>query len=209
MKRLFPILRFAVLCFSLLMLLFVLSPLAQAEEVVSPKAEMQKTIEQLVDLVEKYPGDENLSVRHEQMREVIGPKFDFDEMAKRSLGAKWKSISATERTEFVDLFSELLATTYLGRIENVERNMVTVKEEKLRMPRALVKTTVDYKGDLFPIDYKLLNGDKGWRVYDVIIENIGLVANYRSEFAGIIRKHKFSGLLDKLRQKNAGEESSS
>ncbi|MCB0331985.1 MAG: ABC transporter substrate-binding protein, partial [Bdellovibrionales bacterium] len=194
---------------SVVAFIFILTPVAQAADVTSPKKEMEKTIAQLVDLVEKYPGDDNLSVRHEQMREVIGPKFDFDEMAKRSLGAQWKKITPTERQEFVDLFSELLATTYLGRIENVERNMVTVDEEKLRMPRALVKTTVDYKGDLFPIDYKLINSDKGWRVYDVIIENIGLVANYRSEFAGIIRKNTFTGLLDKLRKKNAGEEEAS
>jgi phospholipid transport system substrate-binding protein len=169
----------------------------------SPKVEMEKTLEALVQIVEKLPGEENLTARHVEMRKVIGPKFNFEEMAKRSLGAKWKTISKGERTEFVDLFSELLAKTYLGRIENVERNMVVVKEEKLKFPRALVKTTVDYKGDLFPLDYKLLNTDGNWRVYDVIIENIGLVANYRSEFAGIIRKHKFSGLLEKLRTKNS------
>ena len=176
---------------------------AQDQDTISPKAVMEKTLEALVQIVETLPGDENLTKRHAKMREIIGPKFNFEEMAKRSLGTKWKSISSEERTEFVDLFSELLAKTYLGRIENVERNMVVVKEQKLKFPRALVRTTVDYKGDLFPLDYKLLNSEGSWRVYDVIIENIGLVANYRSEFAGIIRKHKFSGLLTKLHEKNS------
>jgi phospholipid transport system substrate-binding protein len=65
-----------------------------------------------------------------------------------------------------------------------------------------VKSTVEYKGDTFPIDYKLLYSEgSGWQVYDVIIENIGLVANYRSEFAGVIRKEKFKGLLERLRDK--------
>jgi phospholipid transport system substrate-binding protein len=65
----------------------------------------------------------------------------------------------------------------------------------------VVKTVVLSQGDTFPIDYKMMNRDNNWRVYDVVIENIGLVANYRNEFSGIIRKDKFSGLMEKLRAK--------
>ncbi len=170
----------------------------------SPKVEMQETIDELVKIVNKYSGDAQIDERRKNMRLVIEPKFDFDEMAKRSLGAKWKTITPAQQKEFVSLFSELLAKTYLARIENVEEGMVTIKEEKIKFPKALVKTTVDYKGDLFPIDYKLVNKTgETWRVYDVIIENIGLVANYRNEFAGIIRKEQFSGLLERLKEKNA------
>lgn len=180
-----------------------------AEESVSPQEQMTQTIEKLVEVVKANRGDEKTRERRQRMREIIAPQFDFDEMSKRSLGAKWKEITEAQRTEYVNLFSELLATTYLKRIENVEDGMVDVKSEKIQLPRALVKTTVNYKGDLFPIDYKLLKQEEAhWRVYDVIIENIGLVANYRNEFAGIIRKNGFDGFLDRLRKKTADEAAS-
>lgn len=189
-----------------LLLLFVVQPVF-AEElpdgVNSPKAEMQSTLDSLVEVVQSHPGEEQLEDRRSKMREVIEPRFDFEEMSKRSLGAEWKSLSEPQRNEFVDLFSELLARTYLGRIENVEPGMVEIQDQKIRYPRALVRTSVDYKGDTFPIDYKLVNRGGGWQVYDVIIENIGLISNYRNEFAGIIRKEKFAGLLERLRAKNS------
>ncbi|MCB0352399.1 MAG: ABC transporter substrate-binding protein [Bdellovibrionales bacterium] len=188
--------------------LFLLVPFAGAEDLASPQLQMTQTIDELVRIVEANRGDEKTQERRQKMRAVITPHFDFDEMSKRSLGAKWKEINSQQRTEFVNLFSELLATTYLKRIENVENGMVDVKSEKIQAPRALVKTTVNYKGDIFPIDYKLLKGDSTWKVYDVIIENIGLVANYRNEFAGIIRKDGFEGFLDRLRKKAEAEASS-
>ena len=79
--------------------------------------------------------------------------------------------------------------------------MVKVESEQVEGPKAVVKTVVLSQGDTFPIDYKMMYRDNGWRVYDVVIENIGLVANYRNEFSGIIRKDKFSGLMEKLRAK--------
>jgi phospholipid transport system substrate-binding protein len=190
------------------------APAAEAPAgLTAPRIEMQTTLDKLVDIVTTNSGDSNLDIRRSKMREAIEPKFDFEEMAKRSLGAPWRTITQAERKEFVDLFSELLARTYIGRLENVEKDMVTIQNEMVRYPRALVKTSVLFKGDKFPIDYKLLHSKEassddasGWRVYDVIIENIGLVSNYRNEFAGIIRKEKFSGLLARLREKNAAAE---
>lgn len=169
----------------------------------SPLKEMKATIDDLVKIVESHPGDQNLATRRSALEERIKPLFDFSEMAKRSLGAYWKEISEPEQQQFVSSFSKLLAKTYLAKIENVESNMVTVDSEKIRGPKAYVKTTVSYKGDTFPIDYRLLNRDDNWKVYDVLIENIGLVANYRSEFASIIRKDKFAGLMKMLNDKIA------
>lgn len=177
----------------------------------SPREEVQATVDELVTIVEAHPGEENLSQRREKLRAAIEPRFDFEEMAKRSLGMQWRKRTKEEREEFVRVFSDLLASTYLARIENIRSEMVVVDKEKVRYPKALVRTNVTYKGDEFPLDYKLLHRDKTWKVYDVIIENIGLVANYRNEFAGIIRKEQFSGLMERLREKteNAEKESSS
>jgi phospholipid transport system substrate-binding protein len=167
----------------------------------SPKAEMQKTIDDIITIAGEYSGDAAKITRREKLRALINPKFNFAEMAKRSLGANWNEISSEEQKEFTTVFSELLARTYLSKIETVKPGMVKVESEQVEVPRAVVKTTVTSKGDTFPIDYKLTFNNSTWQVYDVVIENIGLVANYRNEFSGVIRKEKFSGLMERLRKK--------
>ena len=177
----------------------VLPNVARAEG--SPKADMQQTIDQIIKIASALPGDEKKTERRQKLRELINPKFNFGEMSKRSLGANWNDLTPQEQSEFTHVFSELLARTYLSKIETVKPGMVTVESEQVEAPRAVVKTKVVSKGDTFPIDYKLLLQGNSWQVYDVVIENIGLVANYRNEFSGIIRKEKFSGLMERLRKK--------
>ena len=167
----------------------------------SPKAEIQTTIDKIIATVQANPGDGAKGARREKLREIINPKFDFDEMSRRSLGSNWTEITPAEQKDFTTVFSELLARTYLSKIETVKPGMVKVESEQVEGNKAVVKTVVLSQGDTFPIDYKMMYRDNGWRVYDVVIENIGLVANYRNEFSGIIRKDKFSGLMEKLRAK--------
>jgi len=179
---------------------------AVSAAVVAPVEIIKETVAKLVEVVSRYPGQSNLTERRAKLREIISPRFDFSEMAKRSVGPEWQNVSADERESFVTIFSDLLAKTYLARVENVQRDTVTVDSQQVnpQEKKALVKTTIRYKGDQFPIDYRLLQTGSGeWRVYDVIIENIGLVANYRNEFAGIIRKEKFAGLMKRLAEKSA------
>ena len=167
----------------------------------SPSAEMEKTVDSIIEIANAYSAKEQRDVRRAKLRDLINPKFNFAEMAKRSLGPNWKALTAEERSEFTEVFSELLARTYLSKIETVKPGMVKVKGEQVRIPRAIVKTIVISKGDKFPINYKMALKDNVWQVYDVVIENIGLVANYRNEFSGIIRKEEFSGLMERLRKK--------
>ncbi|MCO6429619.1 MAG: ABC transporter substrate-binding protein [Deltaproteobacteria bacterium] len=167
----------------------------------TPLQKVQATIDEIVEIVQQNSGDDSKDVRRQKLREVINPVFDFDEMAKRSLGPHWNKVTPEEQAEFVSVFSDLLAKTYLGKIETVKPGMVKVTKEKVDAPRAEVKTSVTNKGDTFPIDYKLQNTSGSWRVYDVEIENIGLVANYRNEFAGIIRKESFASLIERLKKK--------
>lgn len=192
-----------VLCSLLLAVcLSALSGQAQAKSDITPFEEVKATIDLLVQAVGEFPGTENLQARRAKLRKIIEPRFDFREMAKRSLGTNWNQITTQEQEEFVAVFSDLLATTYLKRIENIRAETVKIESEKLSMPTSMVKTMVTHKGDKFPIDYKLVKRDS-WKVYDVVIENIGLVANYRNEFAGIIRKEQFPGLMRRLRNKAA------
>lgn len=167
----------------------------------SPKVEIQKTIDSIISIAGAHPGDAQKIARRDELRKLINPRFNFAEMSKRSLGPNWNEITPAEQSEFTTVFSELLARTYLSKIETVQPGMVSVDSEQVELPRAVVKTIVTSKGDKFPIDYKLSYQNNNWQVYDVVIENIGLVANYRNEFSGIIRKDKFSGLMEKLKKK--------
>lgn len=166
-----------------------------------PLLRVRTTIEEIVNVVEGLPGDDKKLERREKLRKLINPVFDFQEMAKRSLGPHWKECTPEEQSEFIAVFSDLLAKTYLGKIETVKRGMVKVDSESVEAAKAIVKTTVTTKGESFPLDYKLQEINGTWKVYDVVIENIGLVANYRNEFAGIVRKDKLSGLIQKLKAK--------
>lgn len=193
----------------ILMVIFGATPgFAQGgDTVTSPSMQVKETLDKMVTIVAAYPGEGNTVERRRQLRELISPRFDFSAMAKSSLGPHWDKVTVEERTEFVNVFSNLLASTYLKRIENIRSDTVKIDGERMGTPptTGLVKTTVTYKGDKFPIDYKLYRVADSWKVYDVIIENIGLVLNYRNEFAGIIRKEQFSGLMKQLRKKAAAD----
>lgn len=167
----------------------------------APMDEVRATVDEVVKVAVSLSGDANKAKRREKLRAIIEPRFDFVEMAKRSLGASWLNMSTAQQDDFVKVFSGLLARTYLERIETVEEKMVTIDSENVGFPKALVKTSVKRKGDVFPLDYRLHYAENTWKVYDVIIENIGLVSNYRNEFSGIIRKDGIDGLISRLKEK--------
>jgi phospholipid transport system substrate-binding protein len=192
--------------------LTLLPSVTRAEPAVSdsgqqaPKALIASTIDQITEIVGKYPKESESATRKKLLRELIEPHFDFKDMARRSLGTHWGKITQPQQTEFVDMFSNLLSKTYLSYLETVKPGMVKMLEEEIKTAGgankvALVRTEVKHKGEVFPINYKLVQRTTGWKVYDIIIENIGLVSNYRSEFAGILRKNGFDGLMQKLRSK--------
>jgi len=140
--------------------------------------------------------------RREQLRAVIYPRFDFAEMAKRSLGPQWSRRSPQEQREFVRLFTEVLENSYVGNIESYNGEKMTYTRENLDKDHAEVFTkVVTKKGEDFSVNYILRPVDGEWKVYDVVIENISLVNNYRSQFNRILAKASFNELLRKLQAK--------
>ena len=193
MRKLFAYIIIILLCSSAC---FAIEP-ANAP---SPLQEVKNTLNEVISVIQANEGDEAKTTRRQKIREVLSPRFDFQEMAKRSLGAAWKDRTEEERADFIKVFSELLARTYVSKVETVRPGMVQFKSESVEFPDALVKTSVKDDTNSFPIDYRLKFKDK-WEVYDVAVENISLVANYRNEFAGIIRREEFSGLMKMLNEK--------
>ncbi len=183
----------------ILSLLFSSVILAETE---SPQVTVKNTISKVVTAFQtkEFPSPE---ARQAAVLKIVNDVFDFEEMAKRSLGATWSKYSVEDQNNFVTAFADFLAKTYLNRIENVSEEMVSVDSEQVRDDKALVKTKVRLKESQFPIDYKMHLENDAWFVYDVVIENVGLVANYRNEFASILRNEDLAGLTAKLKVKTA------
>ncbi|NNG47709.1 MAG: ABC transporter substrate-binding protein [Deltaproteobacteria bacterium] len=138
--------------------------------------------------------------RHELLRKEIEPVFDFEEMAKRSLGPNWRDRTPEERAQFVALFRELLENSYLATIESYRGEVIRYGKETLDGPYAQVKTlVVTTRGQEFPVNYRMLSNSGKYRIYDVVIEGISLVGNYRSQFNSILQKSTFREMMDKLR----------
>jgi len=138
--------------------------------------------------------------RRELLRKEIAPVFDFGEMAKRSLGPNWRDRTPEERDKFVALFRELLENSYLGKIESYRGEVIRYGEETVDGPYAQVKTVVvTTRGQEIPVHYRMRADGGRYRIYDVVIEGISLVNNYRSQFNSILQKSSFAELMAKLR----------
>jgi phospholipid transport system substrate-binding protein len=166
--------------------------------------QLRKTVDQLQaalkspELKEEAKGKE----RRQKLREIIYPRFDFAEMAKRSLGPHWRRLSPKEQREFVQLFSGLLEEAYLDKIESYNGEKVLYLNQKQDMDLAQVDTRIaGDKGKEFSLNYRLHQVHGDWKVYDVVVENISLVNNYRSQFSRLLEKSSYQELLVTLRQK--------
>ena len=142
--------------------------------------------------------------RREQLRQVIGARFDFNEMAKRSLGLHWRRGNDDEQREFVRLFTGLLEKSYADQMEAYNGEKIIYGRENMSQEQAEVETkVVTKKGENISINYKLRSvNSKDWKVYDVVIENVSIVNNFRSQFNRIMANASFADLLKKLESKS-------
>jgi len=139
----------------------------------------------------------------EQLREIVYTRFDFDEMAKRSLGSHWRRLSPQQQKEFVTAFRELLETTYADKIDLYEGQQVEYVGETIDKNYAEVNTRVIGKNrETYLVDYRLHQVDGKWRIYDVVAENISLVNNYRSQFNRVVVNSSVEELIKRIKQKS-------
>jgi phospholipid transport system substrate-binding protein len=174
----------------------------------APGDQVRRTIDNLLVILKdpRLTGESNKDERRQKVKEVIYQRFDLTEMARRSLGSEWRRRSPEEQKEFVQLFTDLLEETYLGQIEAYRGEKVQYLKEREDDNYAQVETRiVDNKGQEFSFDYRLhkVKGDWGdWKVYDVIIEDISLVNNYRSQFNRVLARSSFGELLKTMKEKH-------
>jgi len=164
-----------------------------------PTDQTRETVDKVLVILQSGA---NRDQRRQQLRDTIYPRFDFPEMAKRSLGSHWSPRSPQEQQEFVKLFTDLLVSSYIDKIEGYNGEKVLYAREQVDGDNAEVFTKIlTKKGEEFSINYKLHRVGNEWKVYDVVVEDISLVNNYRSQFNRILANASFDELMKKLQQK--------
>ena len=147
-------------------------------------------------------GETGKKAKQEQIRKISLKMFDFAELSKRTLGLNWNKFSAVQRQEFVDLYRGLLEDAYIDKITSYSDERINyTKELQLSENAAEVQSIVVTKNAEIPVYYRMLNKDGQWRVYDVVIEGVSLVSNYRSQFREILANNPPEYLLDTMRKK--------
>jgi phospholipid transport system substrate-binding protein len=157
-----------------------------------------------------FEGGPSLQQRRDEILTITEEYFDFEEMGKRALGRPWKDLAPEKRQEFLRLFKQLLFNIYVSRIEAKTTSTTTTlyDGERIEGRYALVKTRVVGRTQAdIEIDYRLLLDGGQWKVYDVVVEGISLVGNYREQFSSILSNDSFEGLLKLLREKVAAQSS--
>jgi len=166
----------------------------------SPTDTVRGSVDNILTLLQNKELDQ--TTRRKEMRKVINGRFDFRAMSQRTLATNWKKASKEQQQEFVQLFAQLIENTYIGRVEAYTDEKVDYPGEKVKGKKAVVETLILTASADIPINYKVYQKKNGeWWVYDVIIEGISLISNYRSSYQEIVKKEGIDGLIAKMKTK--------
>lgn len=166
----------------------------------NPMEQLQQSVDEILKILqsEELKRPERKDERKQLILNVVADMFNFREMARSSLGQSWNTLTAEEKNTFVGLFTSLVEQRYIGKIDSYDNQKVVYKKERVKGDRAIIYTDIIDKDLEIPIDYRLKEDQGKWLIYDLKIENVSLMANYRRDFDSIIRKEKFSGLVEKI-----------
>ena len=146
------------------------------------------------------------ALQREKIGEIVREAFDFGEISRRAVARNWRRFDAAQKGAFEEAFSHMLSRRYIARLqqEYSGEEIVYLGQELVRQDRALVKTKVPRSGVDVAIDYSLKLSEGDWRVYDVRIEGVSLVKNYRGQFSKFLMTKSPESLIERLRQKAGG-----
>ncbi len=156
-----------------------------------------------------YKDDTRKAEQRDKIWQSVSGIFDFDEISMRAVARNWRKFTPAERQSFAAVFSKFLGNTYVDKIQGEYHNeeIVYVSQEIVKEGRALAKTIIKRETLEIPVDYRLKLVDGKWRVYDVSVEGISLVKNYRTQFSQLLKKESPADLIKRLEKKLAEQES--
>ncbi len=166
-----------------------------------PMDVIKQSTDRVIEILKDPSLKEDSELREQKIWEVVSLRFDFEEMARRALAVHWRDRTAQEQKEFVDLFGKLLQRSYSGKLAQYTDEKVEYLGEEIEGSRAEVRTKLVSKAMEIPIDYRMLKKSSEWRVYDVVIEGVSLVNNYRNQFNRIVVSSGYKELVQRMRNK--------
>ncbi len=169
-----------------------------------PLEEIKTHLDQVIEVLRDpaLAGESGKNAEVEKIKTLSESLFDFEELSKRSLSQNWKRFSEAQQKEFVSLYKSLLQNTYSDRIASyTDEKILFGKETTLSEKTVEVQTTLETKSNDIPINYRLIQNNGKWKVYDVVIEGVSLINNYRTQFREILRNNPPETLLETLRKK--------
>lgn len=177
----------------------------------SPTEVVRTTINEVMRILndDSLKSSAKLLPRRRLLEQVIAQRFDYAEMSKRALAANWTPLTNEQRDEFVDLFKGFLSDRYASKIEGYSGEQVEYLGERLDGQYAEVRTKLRSSKVEIPMDYRLINKGGRWYAYDIVVDGISLVKNYRSQFDKIIRSGSYKELVRRLQNRTVGEEKKS
>ena len=169
-----------------------------------PLTLVTSSISRVLTIVQSQPADATEGgKRRADIRQAAVELFDFDEISRRLLGQRWMDASPQERQDFVALFTDLLQGAYLNTIGNYPLAAITFQGETINGSYAQVQSRMAVGKGEVAIEYRLLERDGQWAVYDVAVDSVSLISNYRSQFTSMLKRMSFEQLLDRLRNREA------
>ncbi len=176
---------------------------------IPPMETLQKPMNEMIHILKDPPYREKdkKEVQREEMWKIVRGIFDFNEMSKRSLGRNWKRFNPGQRDQFTDVFSTLFGNIYLNKVQGEynDEKVIYLGEEIIKDKKAVVKTKIVRENGEIPMNYRMRLQGKKWKIYDIIIEGVGLVKNYRTQFKKILRKESPDQLIERLKKKNEAQ----
>ena len=193
-----------------LILIFVTMLCPWAVQASPAQDQLKLSIDAILDILrdKQLKEEANFQKRRDLLRQAIHARFDFEKISQLSLAVHWKGLSDPEKEKFVQLFSQLLETTYLSKIESYTDEKVVYLKEVVKGKKAQIDTKIVTDTVEIPINYRMYaQDDSQWKIYDMIIEGVSLVGNYRSQFGQILEKDSFEALIQQLEKKIENKES--
>jgi len=175
-----------------------------------PMQQLQQYVADILNVLqsEELKRPEKKEERKQRILSLVTTMFDFREMAKSSLGLNWNGLTAEEQKNFVGLFTRLVEQRYIGKIDSYDNQQVIYRKQLVKDDKAMIYTDIVDKDLETPIVYRMQQNQGKWLIYDLKIENVSLIANYRRDFDAIIRKEQFTGLVEKITKQLENPESS-
>jgi phospholipid transport system substrate-binding protein len=169
-----------------------------------PTDQLRQRVDEVIRVLDDPATRDKPAQRRAAVRKISERIFDYPDTARRALGQHWNARTPEEQREFVQLFAGLLDRAYFSKIDRYQGEKVRYTGESVSGGEATVKTTiVTSAGSEVPVDYRMHQVDGQWLVFDVIIEGVSLVSNYRTQFNKIVQTESYQGLVQKLRARTS------